>query len=100
MINVDRVLPGRKVLTVGSGNVGLIVSYQLMQAGAEVTAVAEAAPRVGGYAGHEGDGISLAPVTGALMSQLLTGEEPVVPLEPLRFGRFKQGPEATSHGSS
>jgi thioredoxin reductase len=52
MINVDRVLPGRKVLTVGSGNVGLIVSYQLMQAGAEVTAVVEAAPRVGGYAVH------------------------------------------------
>ncbi len=52
MINVERVMPGRRVLMVGSGNVGLIVSYQLMQAGAEVVAVVEAAPRVGGYAVH------------------------------------------------
>ena len=37
---------------VGSGNVGLIVSYQLMQAGAEVVALVEAAPSVGGYAVH------------------------------------------------
>ena len=33
----------------GSGNVGLVVSYQLMQAGCEVVALADAAPRVGGY---------------------------------------------------
>ncbi|MCR4397740.1 MAG: NAD(P)/FAD-dependent oxidoreductase [Firmicutes bacterium] len=52
MINVERVLPGRKVLMVGSGNVGLIVSYQLMQAGADVEAVVEALPRVGGYGVH------------------------------------------------
>ncbi|MDP2856453.1 MAG: FAD-dependent oxidoreductase [Bacillota bacterium] len=52
MINVERVLPGRRVLMVGSGNVGLIVSYQLMQAGAEVVAVVEAARRIGGYAVH------------------------------------------------
>ena len=52
MINVERVLPGRRVLMVGSGNVGLIVSYQLMQAGAAVVAVVEAAPRIGGYAVH------------------------------------------------
>ena len=52
MINVERVLPGRRVLMVGSGNVGLIVSYQLMQAGAEVVAVVEAAPRISGYAVH------------------------------------------------
>ena len=32
MINVNRVLPGQRVLMIGSGNVGLIVSYQLMQA--------------------------------------------------------------------
>ncbi len=52
LINVDRVLPGRRVLMVGSGNVGLIVSYQLMQAGAEVIAVVEAASHIGGYAVH------------------------------------------------
>ena len=52
MVNLHRVLPGRSVLMVGSGNVGLIVSYQLMQAGAEVVAVIEAMPRIGGYGVH------------------------------------------------
>lgn len=52
MINVHRVLPGKRVLMVGSGNVGLIVGYQLLQAGAEVKAIVEAMPRVGGYAVH------------------------------------------------
>jgi len=52
MINVHRVLPGKKILMVGSGNVGLIVSYQLIQAGAEVKAVIEALPKIGGYEVH------------------------------------------------
>lgn len=52
MINVNRVLPGKKILMVGSGNVGLIVSYQLLQAGAEVVAVVEAMPQIGGYGVH------------------------------------------------
>lgn len=51
-VNLHRVLPGRRVLMVGAGNVGLIVSYQLLQAGAEVLGVVEAAPRIGGYAVH------------------------------------------------
>lgn len=54
MVNVYQVLPGRKVLMIGSGNVGLIVSYQLMQAGADVVALVEAAPGVGGYGVHAG----------------------------------------------
>lgn len=52
MINVNRVLPGEKVLMVGSGNVGLIVSYQLMQAGAQVVGLVEGAPKIGGYGVH------------------------------------------------
>jgi len=52
MINANRVLPGKKILMVGSGNVGLIVSYQLMQAGADVVALVEAAPNIGGYVVH------------------------------------------------
>jgi len=52
LINVSRVLPGKKVIMIGSGNVGLIVSYQLLQAGAQVVAVVEAAPRIGGYGVH------------------------------------------------
>lgn len=52
MINVHRVLPGNRVAVLGSGNVGLIVAYQLLQAGAEVAAVLEAAPSIGGYGVH------------------------------------------------
>lgn len=52
VVNIHRVLPGRRVLMVGAGNVGLIVSYQLLQAGAEVVAVIEGLPRIGGYGVH------------------------------------------------
>ncbi|MCK9547094.1 MAG: NAD(P)/FAD-dependent oxidoreductase [Sphaerochaeta sp.] len=52
MINIHRVLPGHRVLMVGSGNVGVIVSYQLLQAGATVAAIVEAAPNLGGYGVH------------------------------------------------
>ncbi|MCK4820922.1 FAD-dependent oxidoreductase [bacterium] len=52
MMHLHRVLPGKRVLMVGSGNVGLIVSYQLLQAGAEVVALLEAAPEIGGYFVH------------------------------------------------
>ncbi|MCH3964445.1 MAG: NAD(P)/FAD-dependent oxidoreductase [Clostridium sp.] len=52
MVNVNHVRPGNKVVMIGSGNVGLIVSYQLMQAGCEVAALVEAAPKIGGYAVH------------------------------------------------
>ena len=54
MANVNRVLPGERIVMVGSGNVGLIVSYQLMQAGAEVLAIVEGAPQIGGYGVHAG----------------------------------------------
>ncbi len=52
MINVNRVLPGKRVLMVGSGNVGVIVAYQLMQAGAQVVGIVEAMPRIGAYCVH------------------------------------------------
>ncbi len=52
MINVNHVKPGNKVVMLGSGNVGLIVSYQLMQAGCDVVALVEAAGKIGGYAVH------------------------------------------------
>ncbi|MEW6624050.1 MAG: FAD-dependent oxidoreductase [Bacillota bacterium] len=51
-INVHRVLPGKRVLMVGSGNVGLIVSYQLMQAGADVVGIVEGMNKIGGYGVH------------------------------------------------
>ena len=52
LVNVYGVKPGKRVLMVGSGNVGLIVSYQLLQAGVEVKAVVEALPKIGGYFVH------------------------------------------------
>ncbi len=52
MINVNHIKPGNKIVMLGSGNVGLIVSYQLMQAGCEVVALVEAAPKIGGYGVH------------------------------------------------
>ncbi len=52
VVNIHRVLPGKRVLMIGAGNVGLIVSYQLMQAGADVVAVVEGLPRIGGYGVH------------------------------------------------
>ena len=52
LMNVYGVVPGRRVLMVGAGNIGLIVSYQLMQAGVEVAAVVEAASKIGGYWVH------------------------------------------------
>lgn len=52
LVNVYGVPPGKKVLMVGSGNIGLIVSYQLMQAGIPVIAIIEALPEIGGYLVH------------------------------------------------
>ena len=52
LMNVYGVKPGEKVLMVGAGNVGLIVSYQLLQAGIIVDRVVEAAPVIGGYHVH------------------------------------------------
>lgn len=52
LMNVDGVLPGKKILMVGAGNIGLIVSYQLMQAGGQVVALVEGRNRIGGYKVH------------------------------------------------
>jgi len=52
MMNLHSIKPGNKILMLGSGNVGLVVSYQLLQAGCEVVAVIDAAPRIGGYGVH------------------------------------------------
>ena len=52
LVNYYRVRPGDRALVVGAGNVGLIVSYQLLQAGIEVVGLAEVAENVGGYMVH------------------------------------------------
>ena len=79
MINYNRVLPGKKVLMIGSGNVGLIVSYQLMQAGAEIVGIVEALPKINGYAVHAAklarEGVPL--YTGYTVVQALADDERV-----------------------
>jgi len=52
LMNNYGVLPGKDIIMVGSGNIGLIVSYQLLQAGVRVHAILEAAPTIGGYKVH------------------------------------------------
>lgn len=52
-------------------------------------------PRVPGLiqaSGHEGSGIGLAPATGALVAQLITGEPPLVDVAPFRPDRFQESP--------
>ena len=52
MMNLHGVKPGNKVIMMGTGNVGLVVSFQLLQAGCEVKALVDAAPKIGGYGVH------------------------------------------------
>jgi sarcosine oxidase, subunit alpha len=52
LMNVYGVKPGNEMIMVGAGNVGLIVSYQLLQAGIKVACLVEAAPYIGGYHVH------------------------------------------------
>jgi NADPH-dependent 2,4-dienoyl-CoA reductase/sulfur reductase-like enzyme len=40
--NIHGIRPGKNLLMVGSGNVGLVVSYQMLQAGCRVAAVIDA----------------------------------------------------------
>jgi len=52
LMNVFGVKPGQRVLMVGAGNIGLIVAYQLLQAGVSVAAIVEGSPQIGGYLVH------------------------------------------------
>lgn len=52
LMNQYGILPGEEILMIGAGNIGLIVTYQLLQAGVKVKAVVEASNKIGGYAVH------------------------------------------------
>ena len=52
LANTHMVRPGKRALMVGSGNVGLIVTYQLLQAGVDVLAIVDVLPNIGGYMVH------------------------------------------------
>jgi len=52
LMNVYGVKPADRVLMVGAGNIGLIVSYQLLQAHVKVAGIIEGAQNIGGYLVH------------------------------------------------
>ena len=52
LMNVYGVLPASRIVMVGAGNIGVIVAYQLLQAGVEVVAIVEASPEAGAYHVH------------------------------------------------
>lgn len=52
MMNLHGIRPGSRVLMLGTGNVGVVVGYQLIQAGCELVAMVDAAGQVGGYGVH------------------------------------------------
>ena len=41
LMNLHHIQPGSRILMLGTGNVGLVVAYQLMQAGCEVAAMVD-----------------------------------------------------------
>lgn len=49
MMNVEHTLLGKRILSVGAGNIGYLTSYQATQAGAEVVAIIEAMDHEGGF---------------------------------------------------
>lgn len=51
-------------------------------------------------AGHEGDGISLAAVTGKVVSEMLGGTPTCIPVEPLRYDRFRHGISVPGEGEA
>ncbi len=52
LMNQYGIFPGKRFLIIGSGNIGLILAYQLAQTGAEVRMIVEALDKVGGYEVH------------------------------------------------
>ncbi|MDR1511015.1 MAG: NAD(P)/FAD-dependent oxidoreductase [Synergistaceae bacterium] len=90
LMNVYGVSPGCRVLMVGAGNIGLIVSYQLLQAGVHVAGILEVMPNIGGYWVHAAKirrlgvpillrhtiraALGVKTVQGALVESLVTGE--------------------------
>ena len=52
LVNRDFVRPSKRVLIVGSGNVGLIAAYHALQAGIEVVGIVEILGKANGYKVH------------------------------------------------
>ncbi|MBW1999599.1 MAG: FAD-dependent oxidoreductase [Deltaproteobacteria bacterium] len=53
LVNVDGYMPGKEIVVLGSGDIGMIMARRLTLEGAEVKAVVEIMPRVGGLIRNE-----------------------------------------------
>ncbi len=53
LVNRDMVVPSKRIVIIGGGNVGLIAGYHALQAGIQVVGLAEALPECGGYKVHK-----------------------------------------------
>ncbi len=73
LVNRDLVQAYRKILIIGSGNVGLIAAYHALQAGITVAGIIEVAGRVNGYQVHA-DKIRRMGVPISLNSTILKAE--------------------------
>lgn len=73
LVNRDLVKAYRKILIIGSGNVGLIAAYHALQAGITVAGIIEVAGRVNGYQVHA-DKIRRMGVPISLNSTILKAE--------------------------
>jgi glycine/D-amino acid oxidase-like deaminating enzyme len=85
---VSRIIPGLKDMRIIRSFAGLRPYTP------DGLPVLGAAPGLKGLfiaAGHEGDGIALAPITGHLMTQLIMGEPPDFPLDEFSFERLATG---------
>lgn len=49
MMNVEHTLLGKRILSIGAGNIGYLTSYQATQAGAKVVAIIEGMDHEGGF---------------------------------------------------
>ena len=49
MMNVEHTLLGKRILSIGAGNIGYLTSYQAVQAGTQVVAIIEAQNNEGGF---------------------------------------------------
>jgi len=53
LVNINHVLPAKKLFIIGGGNVGLIAGYHALQAGIDVVGLIEVLPECGGYKVHK-----------------------------------------------
>ena len=92
-MNINRILPGKKVLMIGAGNVGVIISYQLLQAGAQEVTIIEAKDQIGAYQVHASKvkrlGVDI--LTGHTVKEV-TGYKNVTFNEPFFQGHFPDEP--------